>query len=309
MRKTETERYAALRAIARRRGQRGYFTTRQAIECDFTPRDLRRLVERNVITREARAVYRFTVSSLPTWKDLLAAELLATGGTACALTSAALYNAADPPPRPRVLVPRGSRNAVPGRHTTRELLDEECTTIDGLRTLGPIRMVLDSVHRLPRHKARALVESVIVRNLVDPDALRKRAVELANPKRPGCKIAIEILDDLHPELARSRNEWEALVVRRAKELGLPEPSLEFEIVLEGRRYILDAAWPDSLVALEFDGRDPHMRKTVHDRDSARHNDLADAGWRRFSITAGALQRGDDRAFRQVARALSKRPAA
>ena len=60
------------------------------------------------------------------------------------------------------------------------------------------------------------------------------------------------------------------------------------------------------VALEFDGRDPHMRRKVHDYDTARRNDFTDAGWRRFGITASALKKGDDRTFRQVARAITQR---
>ena len=56
---------------------------------------------------------------------------------------------------------------------------------------------------------------------------------------------------------------------------------------------------------EFDGRDPHMRKRVHDYDSKRRNDFTSAGWLRFGITAAALQSRDGRAFRQVARALAR----
>jgi very-short-patch-repair endonuclease len=117
---------------------------------------------------------------------------------------------------------------------------------------------------------------------------------------------LRILGELHPELARSRNEWEALVARRAKELGLELPRLEYELFIEGRRYIADAAWPQQRVALEFDGRDPHMRRSVHDYDTGRRNDFTDAGWLRFGITASALKDRDDRAFRQVARAIARR---
>jgi hypothetical protein len=49
-----------------------------------------------------------------------------------------------------------------------------------------------------------------------------------------------------------------------------------------------------------------MRRRVHDYDTDRRNDFIDAGWQRFGITAGALKRGDDRAFRQVARAIAQR---
>jgi very-short-patch-repair endonuclease len=151
-----------------------------------------------------------------------------------------------------------------------------------------------------------MVESAIVRKLVKAAGLRRRAQELANSKRPGCAVVLRILDDLHPELARSRNEWEALVARRAKEFGLERPQLEYELFFNGHRYIADAAWPRQRVALEFDGRDPHMRRRVHDYDTDRRNDFTDAGWRRFGITASALRRHDDRAFRQVARAIEGR---
>ena len=151
-----------------------------------------------------------------------------------------------------------------------------------------------------------MIESVIVSGLVKPFALEQRARELAHGKRPGCSVTLRILAELHPELARSRNEWEALVARRAKEHSLPKPALEFELFIDGRRYLADAAWPDVKVALEFDGRDPHMRRRVHDNDSTRRNDFTSAGWKRFGITALALESRDDRAFRQVARAVADR---
>jgi very-short-patch-repair endonuclease len=299
------DQYAELHRVARRRGQRGHFTTAQAEAAGMSRTQLNRLVGRGVLVRCASGVYRFRVAALATWKDRLAAELLATGGLASGLSAAALFDLADPPARPSVIVERGRRTPS-GRHSTRELPRYECVIVEGLRTLSPMRAVLDSVHLLSASKGVALVESAIVRGLVKPDALRRRANELAHAKRPGCAVVLRILDELHPELARSRNEWEALVVRRAKESGLDPPHLEYELFLDGHRYIADAAWPEQRVALEFDGRDPHMRRRVHDYDTGRRNDFTDAGWRRFGITAAALKRRDDRVFGQVARAIARR---
>jgi hypothetical protein len=295
---------AELHRIARRVGQRGYFTTAQAESADVSRSDLTRLVQKGAVVRVATRVYRFRVTSAETWKDHLAVELLSTGGLASGLTASALFDLARPPARPSVLVERGRRTATNGRHTTRELASYERTSVQGLRTLAPVRAVLDSTHLLHRSAAIRLVESAIVRKLVKPEILRRRARELLHGKRPGCALTLQILEDLHPELSRSRNEWEALVVRRAKECGLPAPELEFELFIDGRRYLADAAWPEHRVALEFDGRDPHMRRSVHDYDTGRRNDFIDADWRRFGITAVALQRGDDRVFRQIARAIS-----
>src|SRR5262249_8780088 len=111
-----------------------------------------------------------------------------------------------------------------------------------------------------------------------------------------------ILSELHPELRLSRNKWEALVVRRCRELGLPDPVLELEIWIDGHHYFLDAAWEPALVTLEFDGRDPHMRRQVHDYDTRRRNDLTQAGGKRFGTTATDAH-SDDRTFRQVGGAL------
>jgi hypothetical protein len=305
---TSADSFAQLRRLARRCGQRGCFTSAQANEAGLSPLQLHRLVKRGAVVRAAPRVYRFTVSAAPTWKDRLAVELLSTGGVASGLSAAALYGVTDPPSTPQVLVPRGSRNAVPGRHTTRDLARVECVTVEGLRALAPVRMVLDSVHRLPVGRATALIESTIVRGLVKPFNLERRARELRHGKRPGCAVALGILAELHPDLARSRNEWEALVARRVREHGLEPPRLEVELFLEGRRYFADAAWPSLKIALEFDGRDPHMRRAVHDNDSIRRNDFTSAGWLRFGLTAAALGRGDDRAFRQVASAIAARDA-
>jgi very-short-patch-repair endonuclease len=301
--------YERLRRVARRRGQRGSFTNRQATDAGLTASQLYRLVRRGIVERLAPRVYRFTVGRAPDWKDRLAAELLSTGGVACGLSAAALYGLSDPPARPQVLVVHGARRKAAGRHSTRELARFERVVVDGLPALAPVRMVLDAVHRLPPRQATALVEGAIIRGLVKLEALERRARELAHPKRPGCAVTLRILGELHPELARSRNQWEALVVRRAREYGLPAPRLEHEIVVAGRRYFADAAWPAEKVMLEFDGRDPHMRRRVHDHDSVRRNDLESAGWARFGLTAAALQRGDERAFRHVATALADRDAA
>jgi hypothetical protein len=298
--------FTHLRKVARRSGQRGFFTSAQANAASVSHVQLHRLVRRGTVVCCAPRVYRFAVGPALTWKDRLAIELLSTGGIACGLSAAALYGLADPPSRPQVLVPRGSRQAVPGRHTSRDLSRVECGTVEGLRTLAPMRTVLDSVHRLPEDRAVALIESAIVRGLVKPVALERRARELRHGTRPGCSVALAILAELHPDLARSRNEWEALVARRAKSYGLEQPRLEFDLFLGGRHYIADAAWPAFKVALEFDGRDPHMRKSVHDNDSVRRNDFNDAEWLRYGMTSTALRRKDDRTFDQVARAIERR---
>ncbi len=302
-------RIARLNTVASRPTQRGHFTTAQAAQCRVSYKTLVGLEKCGVIRRVHRGLYRFEVGVKPTWKDLLAGELLLTDGIACGRTAAALYGwinvdcAAASGRKFEIMASRGSRHATSPRHTTRDLQRWEQVIVDGLPVLHPLRTLTDAAHRLPKRSATAMIESAIANKTVDLHDLERRARELLHPKRPGCAVVLGVLGRIHPELVATRNEWERWVLRRAQELGLPEPAVEFEVVISGRRYLLDAAWPAAEIALEFDGRDPHMRRGVHDNDTLRRNDFESAGWRRFGITATALREGDDSAFAHVARAL------
>lgn len=129
----EEDPFVELRRIARRPSQRGCFTSAQASAAGLSRARLSRLVQRGTVVREAPRVYRFTVAAALDWKDRLAVELLSTGGIACGLSAAALCGLAEPPDRPDVLMPRGSRGAVPGRRTTREPGSSHMESVPGAR--------------------------------------------------------------------------------------------------------------------------------------------------------------------------------
>ena len=151
-----------------------------------------------------------------------------------------------------------------------------------------------------------LIESAIVRGIIDPFALARRARELRNSKRPGAQVVLDVLATLHPELERSRNEWEAALLQAVQRCGLPEPRVEAAVRLNGRRYLPDVSWPEYRIALEFDGRDPHMRRATHDNDALRRNDFIEGGWLSFGVTATELAGGAVRTLKQVAKALKTR---
>lgn len=296
--------YARLRRIAARSSQRGHFTRAQALSCAVSRHRLSHLVTVGMLERTAPGLFRFVVASAPTWKDRLAGQLLKTGGVASGRTAAALFGLIEPHDGFDIMVPRRSRHANAPHHTTRDLPRHEIVQSDGLACLHPIRAIIDCASFVAPAITETMIESAVVKKLVAPADLERRARELRNSKRPGAIAVLQVLDGLHPELRRSRNEWEALVVRRVQEFGLPSPELEFALWIDGRRYILDAAWPEHRVALEFDGRNPHMRRAVFDNDNLRRNDLLADGWQRFGITSTELDRKDTRTLQLVALALS-----
>ena len=298
--------YGRLRRIAARPSQRGYFTSQQAQQSGIDRSRLSRLTRRGVVIREAHSCYRFTVGAAPSWRDRLAGQLLATQGIACGRTALALIELLAPPKTFDILVTRNGRNAVSPHHTTRLLASQDVVLADGLRALHPLRAIVDAAGGMSRRSVTKLIESAIVRGIIDPFALAQRARELRNSKRPGAQVVLDVLETLHPELERSRNEWEAALLQAVQRFGLPEPRVEAAVRLNGRRYLPDISWPEHRIALEFDGRDPHMRRATHDNDALRRNDFIEGGWLSFGVTATELRSGAARTLTQVANALAAR---
>jgi very-short-patch-repair endonuclease len=59
---------------------------------------------------------------------------------------------------------------------------------------------------------------------------------------------------------------------------------QFGVVVGGRAYRLDFAWPVQRVALECDGRLRHSEDSDFQRDRVRWSALAAAGWRLVFMT-------------------------
>jgi very-short-patch-repair endonuclease len=151
-----------------------------------------------------------------------------------------------------------------------------------------------------------VVDEVVVRGLVTPTALARRAVELRNSKRPGCNKVLHALALQHPDLECARNTWEAEVLRLIDVYELPRPRVNLAVVVGGARRVLDVAWAEQMVDLEFDGFLPHARRDTFDDDRVRQNALVAAGWTVFRVTSRMLCEQPDVLFRSIREALASR---
>jgi very-short-patch-repair endonuclease len=84
----------------------------------------------------------------------------------------------------------------------------------------------------------------------------------------------------------------------------PAPAVNLPVRVGGRIRVLDLAWPDRKVGVEFDGFVPHSSRRVFDDDRARQNDLVADGWRIFRLTSTALQRDAPRAIAAILAVLT-----
>jgi hypothetical protein len=277
-----------LRVDARR--QLGCFTHAQARSAGTSEREIERRVEVRAWEEVAPGVYRALPAAPISREQRLMALTLSVDGVAFGRSAAWLYGLLPAPEHPEVLVVRASRNRLrDGLHSTRSLPTAEVARVKGIRATIPARTVIDAAGTVSEKAVVRLVDRAVVRRLVRPSSLWRRAIELQNSKRPGCRRVLLALASQHTELVSARNEWEAQLLRMVDEAGLPEPVPNHGVVLDGQRRFLDVAWPEHMVNLEFDGFEPHMVRAVFDDDRVRQNALVAAGWTVFRVTSRMLE--------------------
>jgi hypothetical protein len=301
----EKREITALRFHMRR--QLGLFTLAQALSSGFARKTLRRWLANRMLDEVAPRVYRFPGSRLD-WHVKLLAFALSADALAARLSAAALYGAHNPPKVPQLLVVRGRRNLDRVEvHSTLDLPSSDITRVGVIPATTPIRTLIDAAADLESSAVEDLVDKMLIRRLVYPVPLERRARELCAPARPGAARVLRTLATRHPDLEQARNEWEARVLRLSRRFGLPDPVPNLPVIVGGRLRFLDSAWSPARVDLEFDGFLPHLEtRKVFDDDRARQNDLVDDDWKVFRVTSTMLRNNAAKHFEPIARAVSQR---
>ena len=291
-----------LTAVARH--QHGLFTVRQAVGAGFARTTIARRLDDGEWGRVERHVLRGLPAPALSWRQRAMGRVLATGGVVSHHAAGAMYGLLDEPPVIEITVHRSARTASHvSVHSTLDLQPCDITSVDAIPTTSPVRTLLDLGTVLPRGTFEDVLDAALFRRLVSPRHLASRATELWTPRRAGCAVVLELLDARSPQAANVASTWEARVLRALRSLRFPEPRCNHPVVVGGRRRVIDFAWPEHRVLLEFDGFAFHSSRRAFDDDRTRQNDLVDAGWRPFRVTANAFASGSRRALAPLARAL------
>jgi hypothetical protein len=196
--------------------------------------------------------------------------------------SAAVLLGAKCAPRgaPAEVVLAGSQRAHPGLRVVRgEIPQADQLLVGGCRVTSPERTAWDLVRRLD------LVEGVVVldaigrlripgaRPVTSEDLLARRDREAG---ARGCRRLEEAVPLADPRAGSPMETRLRLLLVRA---GLPTPEVRYELLdehgfVEAR---FDLAYPESRLAIEYDGRE-HPRREYSFDDSWRDGSTADAGW-------------------------------
>ncbi|MBO0883725.1 MAG: DUF559 domain-containing protein [Mycobacterium sp.] len=179
-----------------------------------------------------------------------------------------------------VTVPHGRGRQGAGFVRVHQSQSIHVVRADGLRCVYSPRTVIDVAYDLGSlGDVRALIADSVQRGIVDIDQLRYEASK--GPIR-GSRFLRIALDEVAIGV-RSPGEAEFMrLVRRAR---LPMPVLNAPISVAGRRFVVDALWPDHWLIVEIDGLTWHLDSARWELDLRRQNLLHSAGYLvlRFSV--------------------------
>ncbi len=193
------------------------------------------------------------------------------------------------PPVLEAVVPRGA--VVPQRAGVRvrqaALPPEDRRLLGGdLRVLRPGRAAADLVRMLPLTDAVVVADAVLHAGLVTPEQLARDVAAQAGLRGVrAARRALALAD------GRAESPPETRVRLLLVQAGLA-PVPQYDVRTPDGRWIarVDLAFPRARVAIEYDGREVHLRGDVFARDRQRQNELLAAGWVVLRYTADDLRR-------------------
>lgn len=203
-----------------------------------------------------------------------ASLLVGNGGILSGYSAAELLGAScGPPDAPAEVTVRRYRRPVPRLLVHRDALDlDEVVTASRIALTTAVRAAYDLVRRLSLTEGVVALDALAHKHPFGPGdirAIRSRHLGAAGSAR--IEPALRLMDSRADSPMESR-------IRVALTLGGIPPRVQHPVTVGGRSFRLDMAYPEAMLAVEFDGehhRDPEQAR----RDLEREALLAAAGWK------------------------------
>jgi hypothetical protein len=161
---------------------------------------------------------------------------------------------------------------------------EDVLSLDGLRVTSPLRTAIDLGLALAAGQALAVLDTMTARGMITPDALR--AATAVPYRRRGVTRLRELIEWIEPASESVMESWSRC---RAMLAGFPRPVVQHWVHDDNGRpiYRLDMAWPERMVALEYDGEAYHGPEQAA-ADAARRAWLRARGWTVLVVRRGEV---------------------
>jgi len=236
----------------------------------------------------------------------MASVLVAGEGAVASHAAAARLWAYVHRPEDRVDVLRRSDFASRRRgvHRTTILPDEDVSVRSGIPCTSFERTLCDCTTLLSPFQLGRVLDDGLRRGEASLNRLQRCAARLdSGPKRRlGVVKGLLAARDASFDPGGSASELHVLQVIR--DAGLPAPMQQYRVQVGDRSYVLDFAWPDRRLLVEYYGLAVHSGASAVAHDNERLRALVGAGWRPLVFTDDT---SDQQMVREVANALRMAP--
>jgi very-short-patch-repair endonuclease len=289
------------------RPQHGVVSLDHVLENGITPDQVRARLGRGSLVRLDAGVYR-TMGARQSWEQALLAACLAAGPKALASHRAAagVWGLIDPPAPVEIVVPYAQCPTPVGAilHRSTDLREIDAARRHGIPVTNPIRTVGDLGAVAPQ-----LVPSAIERGLYldrfSVEALWRLIDDLARPGRRGLGVLRRALQRRALGSVKSHSPLESTFAAIATTTGL-RVEYQYEVELDGWRYVLDFAVPAVKIGVEIDGLETRATRESLDHCDERQNRLVLDGWHLLRYTSTHLRRRRIAIRRELTRLVESR---
>jgi len=203
----------------------------------------------------------------------------------------------------QLTVPRNRRRQGPGRIHRRLLAPVEVSTVDVFPVTTSARTLLDIAATAPRDAVEEALDDALRRRLVTIPRMRWHLARWERSRLPGLIALRNLVGARDAATTPPQSVFETRLLRLLRRKGLPTPICQHPVRVDGRRFVLDFAYPELMLAIEADGRRWHSSRLSWERDRARLNELMLLGWRIVHVTWSDLTTGPEAVVDAVQRAV------
>lgn len=267
------------RAAGVARRQHGLVSFDQALAAGLTPDQVQVRLTGGAWELVVRGVHRIA-GSPPTWQQRTHAAQLAVaaaGGVASHVSAGALHGLLRPSLLPHVTVPPSSSARCPIAKVHRAAIHGvDVTTIDGIRATSVSRFLVDMASVYDRRSLEEVLDDAVVEGKASPESILA-ALDRVGAHRRGRVLLRSVLSEWTAAIEPG-SQAEMRLLRRLVEWGLPPPETQHPVALPDGELRIDLAWPDAMVALEYEGIRHHAVRRIGP-DELRYQRLERVGWR------------------------------
>lgn len=285
--------------------QRALITFDQLLECGLSRHQIDRLSAQGFLLPMHRAVFRLPGGDVAWEQRVAAASLAAAPDAWISARSALAWWGVRDERSVEVLTTSARRVRLEGvrSHQTIDLPGVDRRRHRGVPVTSIERSLFDAGRALSPKQVGAALDHAVRDGLTTYERYQRRVEELVRRGRAGSVTAQRVLT------ARGYGDgfgFEKAMRGLLRDVGLPAPAREFKVHVDGFRYRVDFAYPDSMLGIECDSDEWHGLFYQVEYDLERQNRIQKEGLLLMRYTVARLRDEPEAVGAEIIEAVARR---